>query len=207
MPPRLAGVQSETLPYGVFLKWRSFDWAWASACAFALLLSVLALRSLAEGSFKEFIVIAQAIVCVLAPRIIGASLEIPLPRWIEVSIALHVGLTLVGGELAHLYEQIWWWDIPPHLLAGFLAAYVAMFAFVHTFGTPSSLSRRILLLSAAIVASIGFSGLWELYEFSADALFGTLMQPSPHDTMYDLAAGTIGALFSLVPYRSFTTRS
>ncbi len=201
-------IRGGAVPYTLG-RVQGVDWTWVAISLFAIFLAVMGLHALSSSNVKEFFVITQAILCVLSPRILGRALSAMLPSAIELLIALHVGMTLVGGELMHLYERIWWWDIPPHLLAGFLAAYIAEFVLVRALGTRLASMRTYVLVSIiAVVAAVGFSGVWELYEFMADQFFGTIMQPSAADTMYDMVAGTLGGMcILLLPYRRFTTRS
>ncbi len=125
----------------------------------------------------------------ILPGLLREGLRIYLPFQIDLAIVLFIFSTLFLGSLANFYEKFFWWDQVLHFLSGGLLALVA-FVVVYLLNyehwgklnlTPFFVSLFAVCFSALI------SIVWEIYEYSADHLFGFNMQRDGiNDTMTDL---------------------
>ncbi|WKB36425.1 hypothetical protein QS257_04740 [Terrilactibacillus sp. S3-3] len=93
------------------------------------------------------------------------------------------------------WYSISWWDLLLHGVSGTIVAFVAIALYRRMVekranGQISPGFLFLFILSFSALCGV----LWEVYEFSCDQLFGTLMQENNTDTMTDLIAGLIGAL-------------
>lgn len=81
-----------------------------------------------------------------------------------------------------------------HFLGGMAVAYFfRCAASLPLLGISNPLSRDLLALGWACIAAL----LWECGEFASDQLFGTSIQVSVADTMWDLILGMCGAILVL----------
>lgn len=87
-------------------------------------------------------------------------------------------------EPAYLYYEIWWLDIPMHILGGFGVAALANAILVYR-GAKSSYWR---LFAAYFVVAV----VWEVYEYISST-FGNILWSGWPDTIKDLFDGAIGA--------------
>lgn len=122
---------------------------------------------------------------------------------------------LVVGEMWGAYDKFWWFDDTLHTLAGVILGFIG-FVLVYFFN-----ARYQMRINPVFVAVFAFSFavtmavVWEIFEFSGDALFHSNMQrwadPATvkmigqayqgsglRDTMSDLIVATFGALFTSI---------
>ncbi len=111
------------------------------------------------------------------------------------AIILFVLFSHFAGKALHFYSFIPHWDKILHLLSGFL-----LYSIGKQLGTRLQKSNLqcVLLLVFAFLFSVAGAGIWELYEFAGDTLFGLHAQNnSLSDTMLDMLFGSIGAILML----------
>ena len=121
-----------------------------------------------------------------------------LPRLYDLLLLL--ALTLQGaGEASGAYDELAWFDRVVHFFVPLLASgvlYVAL-ARLDVLPDPRDDTRwqhhvGIALVTFALGAAFG--AVWELVEWSSDALFGSELQEGNDDTVGDLAMDSLGAL-------------
>lgn len=121
--------------------------------------------------------------------------------------------SLVAGEVFHAYERFWWWDDMLHTSSGVIVGFIG-FLMVYFLN-----ARYRMTISPVFVAVFAFTfalsigALWEIVEFTIDALFHADMQrwnlpPNAvligkayqgsglRDSMSDLIEGGLGSLFA-----------
>ncbi len=161
--------------------------------------------TLLQGNNESAIISAVGLLLSFLPNLIENRLKIDLPISYELVIVAFVFLTVLMGEVGDAYEKLWWWDVVLHSSSGVLLGFAG-------FLTLFVLYRQgRLKLSAAMIAFFTFAlgvasaGLWEIFEFTADSLFGTAMQKGATDTMSDIIVATIGAgIAAFMAYRHIT---
>lgn len=101
------------------------------------------------------------------------------------------------GCVCMFYQNIWWWDIVIHFMAGILIYVLAMFIL-----KVNNININIWFsMFFGIVMVMGFSAIWEVYEFLCDISFGLNMQNSlctgVFDTMKDMIMALVGGIVSM----------
>ena len=92
----------------------------------------------------------------------------------------------------YLYYEIWWLDIPMHILGGFGVAWF----FISLFRVAKkSYNFRLILLATLVIAIT-----WEIYEYLLDIL-AIRNWNGWFDTIKDLIDGMIGAM---IAYKVFS---
>ncbi len=123
-------------------------------------------------------------ICVLTlflfvlPSIASSILKITLPSVLEIIILLFIFSAEILGELNSFYIRIPHWDTMLHTINGFCCAAVG-FALVDMLNRNKKFSLKLSPLYLAIAAfcfSMTIGVLWEVFEYSADTLFGKDMQ-------------------------------
>ena len=148
----------------------------------------LALRGLDGGSGA--LLFAAVVAVAVRPLL--------LPRLYDLLLLL--SLTLQGaGEASGAYDELAWFDRVVHFFVPLLASgvlYVAL-ARLDVLPDPRDDTRWQHHLGIGLVTfSLGaaFGAVWELVEWSSDALFGSVLQEGNDDTVGDLAMDCLGAL-------------
>lgn len=154
--------------------------------------------------------IGGAIVLFLPSRI-EKKLSINIPNQMEIVYFIFLFCAIILGEVQNFYYRIPFWDM---ILHGFSAAMFGALGFI-VVSYLNDTEKMDLVLSPFFVAMFAFcfamtiGTVWEIYEFSADALLGTNMQKfitaenevlvghaALVDTMKDLMVNTVGALLT-----------
>ncbi len=113
-----------------------------------------------------------------------------------ISSALYLGILLALSKFVfdptHLYYEIWWLDIPMHIMGGFGVASLAL-ALIHYKKKPALLSYVLLTYLFVAIS-------WELYELLSDVVRGSEWGGWP-DTLSDIFNGGVGAFVAYFLYK------
>jgi len=150
-----------------------------------------------RGEWAEAVITALIMAATLSPIWLGRRLRINLPPEFELLAVVFLYASLFLGEFGDFYYRFWWWDTVLHTGSGFLLgvlAFVLVFVLNRSPTVHLELSPPFVALFAFCFA-VACGGVWEIYEFTMDSLFGMNMQKSGLvDTMFDLIVDTLGAL-------------
>jgi hypothetical protein len=147
-------------------------------------------------NWHALFMLSQALGFSLVPTFLRRMYNVHTPHTIQAGIVLFMFSTLFLGEVAHFYETYWWWDSVFHGLSGLAMGLIAYISLILAYRKHNVRLAPIFTSVFAICVSVALSAVWEIIEFSIDSFFGTNMQPSAADTMWDLIAGLVGALLS-----------
>ncbi len=105
------------------------------------------------------------------------------------------------GNVFDFYIIIPMYDKILHLLSGLIIGLIGYIFFLHVSnGNVEDSFKRYMPMLFSIIFSIAAAGVWEIWEFSTDQLFGFVSQNnSLHDTMWDIICGTLMGIVSNVP--------
>lgn len=142
------------------------------------------------------LIILQSIGCTLIPLafpLLEKVFNVTLHVSIKLCLVLFGLLNCLFGEAMEFYYIFDWWDDFLHFLSGGGVAMLA-FLFMLNYTRKSRSSNRFLIcVVVGIMFSFSLAVLWELYEFSADCLFGTNMQKSIPELDYLFNGGNSSA--------------
>ena len=130
----------------------------------------------------------------LLPLFEGLS-DLVFPIRLHVGIALFSAAAILVGEWLDVYEALAGWDVLLHALSAAVLSVLGMgLAMMATGG-----ARPHAALWVLAVLAFGFSmmvgAMWELMEFGLDQGFGLGTQKGAVDTMSDVAANAVGAVW------------
>ncbi|MDD3263829.1 MAG: hypothetical protein PHT94_02945 [Candidatus Nanoarchaeia archaeon] len=133
------------------------------------------------------------------PDIIESKTKIRFPIEFELVTIIFIYGALFLGEIKQYYFRYWWWDSALHTLSG-LSIGFAGFIILYTLQKKNKIAASPFIISLfAFMFAIGIGGLWEIFEFAMDQIFGFNMQKSGLiDTMWDLILDSIGALITSI---------
>lgn len=150
-----------------------------------------------------------ALITLCVPLLAARLFRVYLTPALEIAAVVFLFCTMILGEIYRFYERIPVWDNLLHLVSGFFFC-----AFGFALYADTSPTRRDFPARGFHAATFSFScaAVWELFEFTLDATFGTDMQKATWiygaldsglcDTMTDMACGVVGALLYLM-YAAF----
>lgn len=140
-----------------------------------------------------------AVSMALLPMFYSWISGIRMPVGLREGILVFCLAAFVAGEWGGLYQDDLVWDTTLHMVASAVLALTGYaLALLPTAGAPPRTGLWILsLLAVGLSSTVG--AVWELFEASVDALFGTNAQRSGlPDTMGDIAANLVGATYGAV---------
>ncbi len=159
----------------------------------------IALWAAAQGAWMVAVAAAACIGLALLPRGFTRLTGIAFPAGLTTGILVYGAAALLLGELAGFYVSYPWWDVVLHLIASAVLSVVGMALVLMATGGALPRSEVWVLAVLAFAFSMMVGAMWELMEFTIDALFDTMTQRSGlPDTMGDVAVnlvgGTVGAV-------------
>jgi len=136
------------------------------------------------------------------PDIIAKKYKSEYPSVFGIIAVIFIYASIYLGEFQRFYEMFWWWDVFLHTFSGIIIGIIG-FLWVHILNKEKKFSLSPLFVCVfAFSFAMMLAGIWEIYEFAMDQLFGFNMQKSGLvDTMWDLIVTAAGAfVISLIGY-------
>lgn len=119
-----------------------------------------------------------------------------LPPLLRSSVLIFITITMLLANLFNMYAVIPYLDKIEHFLSGIILFFVGQFILnkIARAHEMNHLPIRMIIWFSFYFA-VAMAGMWEIYEFSVDHLFGLQSQNgSLTDTMMDMICGTLSAL-------------
>jgi ABC-type multidrug transport system permease subunit len=155
-----------------------------------------------QGDFGSASLAAAAIICTLLPFIVNAETSIYIPRSFSIASVIFVFATLYLGQVANYYQKYWWWDVALHSASAFTFGLIGLVVLVVLFSRKQLQATPLLFAFLVLSFSLAIGMFWEIFEFSGDQLFHTVMQHADTtgvvDTMKDEIMDAIGASVAAV---------
>ena len=158
-------------------------------------ISVIAAGSVSRTYFTSFFCGA---VC-LVPYLLRRARVIELPAMLTFVIALASALHGIG-LVTDAYTTLSYYDTITHTLSSTVIGLLVFYALIcvqHYAGGRVNFTGRGLALFTALI-TLTFSVYWEVMEYSADMLTGSVTQYSPYDTLTDLVCDSVGTFLASV---------
>lgn len=164
--------------------------------AMRVLVLLAAVLFLMRGDWESFASTVFVAVLMSVPSFLKSRYRIYLPFAIDFGMVSFIFLSLFLGGIDDLYGSIHLWDKLVHFQSGLLfsgTGFLVIYLLNESEETPIELSPGFVALFA-VVFSIAIGALWEIAEFTGDAIFQSTWQNGLADTMWDLIADSVGAL-------------
>ncbi|MGL4772072.1 MAG: hypothetical protein ACRC2K_00765 [Clostridium sp.] len=98
------------------------------------------------------------------------------------------------ANVMNFYNYVYY-DKILHLFSGGIIAIFGFIVFVHYFGDRENETvKQGAMILFAFLFCAGAAGVWEIWEFATDQLFGLQAQNGLMDTMWDIILGTFGGI-------------
>lgn len=148
------------------------------------------------GAYSKCFQTGLIITVLLIFRGIIAWTKSELPPALRFSVLIFIAITMMFANLFGMYAVIPYLDKMEHLLSGVILFFAGQFILnkmAKSKGLSSLPSNIIVWFS--FYFSVAMAGVWEIYEFTTDHLFGlTSQNGNLTDTMFDIICGTTGAV-------------
>ncbi|MBS3782398.1 MAG: hypothetical protein KGY68_07325 [Candidatus Thermoplasmatota archaeon] len=139
-------------------------------------------------------------------RFLNVKISPSFQFWISATLFLYS-----AGESLRFQQIFGWWNPFTHFIGGIIVGTLVIIYLFYLDDVFDNLNIPIIMIPILVLTFIlSISVLWEVFEFLVDSFFGTSLQPSLQNTVYDMIANTIGAFFALLiaslrtPFETFT---
>ncbi|MEA3514255.1 MAG: hypothetical protein U9R34_02175 [Nanoarchaeota archaeon] len=131
------------------------------------------------------------------PSIIERNYKINIPLEFETFVTLFLFLHFALGEMQGFYHKVAWWDLMLHSSSAVMLGILGFMIIYVLFYTKEVKGNAFFIAVFSLFFALSLGAIWEIFEFTADMLFGFRMQGSGLvDTMVDLILDLIGALIA-----------
>lgn len=143
----------------------------------------------------------------LIPIILNRFIKINEKDKLEFLIFIFISEFL--GCIVNLFKYISWFDTFSHFVSGiyFFIIGIKILRIMEKYDNKNTFFNILF----AIAISLSSACIWEIFEFSADTLFGMNLQHNIDtgviDTMEDIIACTLGAFLSGITYKIYKKES
>ena len=147
------------------------------------------------GNWEAFFINITALGLTFVPAWAANKYKIKLPIDYVFLIGLFIYLSMVLGSVYEAYERFFWWDAVLHTASGIMLSYGVFLAMFILYKNKKIEMSPFLIAVFTFSFGLALGGVWEIFEFSVDSIFGTNMQRNGlQDTMWDLIVDAAGSL-------------
>lgn len=150
---------------------------------------------------------ASILVTITLPYILEKIFKIKIDNKLKFIYILFVFCAHFLGATVELYNKISWYDKLCHTLSGVLTSYGALL--ILTFIKNCNIENKFFNIMYMICVTLAVASLWEIFEYTANILFGgdaqKVVQTGVNDTMQDIIVAFIGSLFVCLIYGFYST--
>ncbi|HBJ1650052.1 hypothetical protein [Clostridium botulinum] len=119
-------------------------------------------------------------------------------KLIYILILTFIIMAMYVGNILNIYQYINHYDKILHFISGIIISILGFSIYINYTHKVCDKINPIFALIFIVSFSIAMAGVWEIWEFSTDRLFGFNSQNnSLIDTMLDIIMGTLGCLIIL----------
>lgn len=139
---------------------------------------------------------------IFLPQILEKLFHFKMNDSLKDIYVLFIFLAHFLGSIVNLYHKIYWYDSFTHFLSGIVISFLATYLLV----TFKKYNRKSILFNILFILGLSFmvAGLWEMFEFTSDKLFGkdaqNVLTTGVDDTMKDMIVAALGTILYCVLY-------
>lgn len=161
-----------------------------------IVMGALGAHSIKNQDWSSLFVIIQAIAIVWIPYVLEKKFSIHTPYILRLGFLLFMFSTLILGEIANLYNMLWWWDVALHVVSSAGIAIIGFIIITLIYKDRDMKAAPWLTTFLVFSFAMALAVVWEIYEFLIDLFFetDTPMQLGNTDTMTDLIVAVMGAI-------------
>lgn len=169
----------------------------------SLIINTIFLTLTLLGKYNSNILVCLSLYLILfIPTIINKLFRINISDSIELIFLTFIFVAQLLGSIVHFYGLIFWFDSFTHFVSGILSAILSLQLLV-LFNKYDKKDKFFNMLFC-IAFTLMVATCWELFEFSADRIFGhnaqKVLETGVADTMKDMICALLGSMLFLIGY-------
>lgn len=153
-------------------------------------------------SFYATAIKLSVIPIIFLPQIIEKLYSFKINSYLQTIYIIFIFLAHFLGSIVNLYHKIYWYDSFVHFLSGIVIAFFATYLLV----ILKKYDKKSILFNILFILGISFvvAGVWEMFEFTSDKIFGkdaqNVLTTGVDDTMKDMIVAALGTLLCCILY-------
>lgn len=151
---------------------------------------------------------ASIIITITLPYIVEKLFKIKIDINTKFAYIIFVFMAHFLGATCELYNKIYWFDKFTHTLSGVLTAYAAILLLKHL--KKYNKKDRFFNVLFIIAFTLMIASFWEMFEFTANILFGgdaqKVASTGVTDTMMDIIVAFLGSILYSIIYLFFNKK-
>lgn len=151
---------------------------------------------------------ASIIITITLPYIIEKLFKTKIDINTKFAYIIFVFMAHFLGATCELYNKIYWFDKFTHTLSGVLTAYAAILLLKHL--KKYNKKDRFFNVLFIIAFTLMIASFWEMFEFTANILFGgdaqKVASTGVTDTMIDIIVAFLGSILYSIVYLFFNKK-
>ena len=139
---------------------------------------------------------------IFLPQIIEKIFSFKINGYLQTIYIIFIFLAHFLGSIVDLYHKVYWYDSLTHFLSGIVIAFLASYLLV----IFKKYDKKSILFNILFILGISFvvAGVWEIFEFTSDKIFGkdaqNVLTTGVDDTMKDMIVAALGTLLYCTLY-------
>ncbi len=179
------------------------------ACFLFAIIYYIISPNLKDGYFVGILQRILMLLLLFLPILIEKIFKIKFPSFFNISLYIFFLCAVFIGTFMNIYSVFRHWDTVLHGLSALLFGILSMCLISAWFKNKNITLSPIFLLVFAFCFSLAIEAVWEIYEYTIDALIPTynaqrymengvefVGRAALYDTMKDIIVGAIGALIA-----------
>lgn len=167
---------------------------------FTLCIITSIIHNIINYNYMNILKAAGTLVLVFVPLLVVKIFKFHLTSEFHIIIQVFIFLAVYLGGVCRLYYTIWWLDTTLHATRGFLLGFTGFLLICMLNKNEININLSFYFV---VIFMFGFSSgvtvIWEIFEFTMDALFDAQMQVfGLVDTMWDMVADSSGTIISII---------
>ena len=174
---------------------------------------ILGIKDFIQGSLPWVPMLQRILLLALMclPFLIKTIFKISFSKVVTIVYYLFMFISGFLGIALSFYGKIEWWDELAHFLMGVIVAVFSIYILNFTIYRKDRSKHNLFFTAVFMISfSLAIGALWEIWEFSSDALLGTnsqrymaggemlVGQAALFDTMTDIIIDFVGAIVGVI---------
>lgn len=160
------------------------------------------IQTIMEGNLYGTLIRLSIIPVILLPYLLKNLFKIKISN---MSVSIYIIFIFLGhflGSIVNLYKSIYWYDTFTHFISGFLVFFFGLEFIIRI----NKYDKKELWFNILFLIALSFmvAGLWEMFEFTNDRIFGKdaqkVIETGVTDTMKDMIVAVLGSGLCAITY-------
>ena len=167
-------------------------------------------NTIINGDIYGTLIRLSIVPIIILPYLLKKIFKFNISTYSETIYIVFIFLSHFLGSIVNLYKSIYWYDSFTHFLSGIVVFFYGLEFLIIT----NKYDKKDMWFNVLFLMALSFmvAGLWEIFEFTCDDIFGKdaqkVIETGVTDTMKDIIMAVLGSsLCALFYYREYKEKN